>query len=195
MDIADRIIDLVRDPGCQLPDRGHFFGLQQLVLRLVQSLIGRLENPVGPLQKLFGAFALGLLRQPVLAPRGRLPQLALHCGQQAPEVVLADVIVRAALHQLHCGGLADLAGDDDEGQIEAPLLQNVQCVDTAEAGHRVIGNDDIPLAANKGRAHFVGALHAIVDEVVAAALQFRHQQLPVVVVVLDDKDVEQVFHL
>jgi len=53
MHVADRVVDLVRYPGGQLPDRGHLLRLQQLVLRFLELLVGAFQFDVAVVQGLF----------------------------------------------------------------------------------------------------------------------------------------------
>ncbi len=50
-DIADRIVDLVRHAGSELPDRGQSFGLQQLVLGAAKGFVQRAQFLVRALQR------------------------------------------------------------------------------------------------------------------------------------------------
>ena len=47
---ADRVVELVRHAGHQAPQRRHLFGVQQLLLRLLQRIVRIAQLPVGALE-------------------------------------------------------------------------------------------------------------------------------------------------
>ena len=64
-DEAHRVVDLVGHAGGQLADRGHLVGLQQLVLRLLQLLVGGLQLLEAAAQFLLrGAHLAAVLQHP-----------------------------------------------------------------------------------------------------------------------------------
>ena len=66
-------------------------------------------------------FPQGLLGPAMHAPHLGLLQLSLHYGAQPGQVALHQVVLGAHPHRLHRGGLADGAGDYDEGQVDVHL--------------------------------------------------------------------------
>jgi len=59
-----------------------------------------------------------LLRPPAPAPHLGLAQLSLDGGDEACQVALHDVVLRAHLHRSHRRVLADGAGHEDEREVE-----------------------------------------------------------------------------
>jgi len=59
-DIADRVVDLVRHAGGELPDRGQAFGLQQLILGAAQGVVQGAQFLVRALQRDEVGFGHGL---------------------------------------------------------------------------------------------------------------------------------------
>ena len=90
-----------------------------------------------------------------------------------------------------CGRfLADCAGNDDEGQIKAQVLEQCEGGWSAEPRESVIGQHDIPCIAVESRSHRVGRLNSFVSGLVAAALKRPDHQLSIMLVVLDDQDLQ-----
>ena len=66
------------------------------------------------------------LRGGVFAPHDHLFQLTRHGGRQARQLVLHDVVVGAGLHGRDGGIFADAARDNEEGNVQAALLEQFQ---------------------------------------------------------------------
>jgi hypothetical protein len=81
----------------------------------------------------------------VLLFRAELPlREGLADGRSEPaEAVLEQVIAGAVLHGLDGGVFADGAGDDDEGDVQAALVEQLQGGEGVELGHAVVGEDDV----------------------------------------------------
>ena len=126
-----------------------------------------------------------LLRPPAVLPPARRAKLAFDRRRQAREVRLHHVVVGACPHRLDRGLLADLAGDDDEREVELPLLDRLQRAEAAVAGKHVVGEDDVPDAQVEGALERVACLHPFVVELVPAELQVPLEETCVVLVVLE----------
>src|SRR6185503_8166168 len=61
-----------------------------------------------------------------------------HCGPETPQPVLQQIVVGAILDRVDGGFFADRSGHDDEWNIQLPLLQQLKCLERAEAGQRVV---------------------------------------------------------
>ena len=61
---------------------------------------------------------------------------------QAAEPILDDVIACAVLHDLHRALLADGPRNDDEGNVQPTLLDNLQGTQRVEIRHGKIGEND-----------------------------------------------------
>src|SRR3546814_9728187 len=83
---------------------------------------------------------------------------------------------------------SDLAGNEDKGYIELALGQQCQRLGTAEAGHRVIAEDDVPGLALQRVFEGVRRGGTPALRVIAAAPQLAEQQSRVVLRVLDEED-------
>ena len=127
---------------------------------------------------------------PALAPSGCLAQLPLHGGNQASRPVFHDVIVGAGLHGRHGLFLADRAGNNEERQVLAARLEQLQRGRPAEVGQLVIGQHNVPPLSVERGAHRLGRLDALPHHVVAAFAQLAHHQPRVVFRVLDDQAAE-----
>src|SRR5829696_758972 len=89
------------------------------------------------------AQAQRLLDSLALPPYLHLPELALDGGAQPAHVLLGQVVVGPRLHDLHRRVLPDLARDDDERDVVPQLPQQLQGVWRPEAGHVVVGDNDL----------------------------------------------------
>src|SRR3546814_11291461 len=83
---------------------------------------------------------------------------------------------------------SDLAGNEDKGNIELALVQQCQRLGTAEAGHRVIAEDDVPGLALQRVFEGVRRGGTPALRVIDAAPQRADQQSRVVLTVLDDEE-------
>ncbi len=113
----------------------------------------------------------------------RLAQLPLHGGTKPREVVLHYVVVGAGFHGIHGHILAYGAGNVDEWQVEAGLLENPQRLAAAKSREAEIGEDHVPFLPRQRAAESLGSLHPLACDVVSAMAQLLEQQTRVVLVV------------
>jgi len=138
--------------------------------------------------------AQGFLRAAALAPDLGLAQLALHSRAEPRQLVLHHIVVRARLHGADGRLFRDVAGDDDERQVEPFLFDQSQGGEAVETGQPVVGDDEIPgLPFESGHKGF-RRLDTAADRGVAGALQFEVQQHRVVGRILDDQYLEWPVH-
>src|SRR5690606_36296007 len=86
------------------------------------------------------------------------------------------------------------AGRHDEWDVEPGLLEDLERLAAAEARHDAVGDDEVPDAAPEGLGHGLGGLHALEGDGITAALELPHEEVRVVLVVLDDENCERAFH-
>ena len=153
---------------------GHAYG--GLVEGGGEALLGEAESG-------FGAEALVAL--------AGVGELAFDGREQALEVALKDVVVGAGAHGIDGGDFVDGAGDDDEGKIDAAVLDDLQGVARAEAGQRVVGYDEVPwFGVGEGVAKLIGGFHPACVHGVSCARQMALQQRGILLVVLDEEDMK-----
>ena len=122
---------------------------------------------------------------------GGVPQLAGQGGGQAAEAVFDDEVVGAGTQGGDGFLFLDGAGDDDEGQVLAAGVQNLQGLERLEAGHRKVGQDHVPRAGGQGGGHGGGGVDALDGWVVAGAAQMSGDDLGIVVVVFDVENTQR----
>ena len=82
-------------------------------------------------------FLQGQLRGAVFLPDARRTQVVLYGRRKAIQAALEDVIVRPAAHRVDDGLFAQVMGKEQEGQVDAAVLQQFERGQSAETG-RVI---------------------------------------------------------
>ena len=92
-----------------------------------------------------GEVADALFGLRALAPHVGIAQFAVDRGDQAAQVVLDDVVVGAVLHRIDGDLFADRARHENERHFEAAIANHRERGGAAEARHRVVGNDEIPV--------------------------------------------------
>lgn len=116
-------------------------------------------------------------RAPALGADARLAELALDRGGEAGEVVLHQVVVGAAAHQLDRGLVADGARHHDEGQVEPARVQLGERAARVEAGQVEVRQHHVPGLAGERRAHLRRALDAaMVQREAGPPQRAQHQQ-------------------
>ena len=88
---------------------------------------------------------LSLLSPPAFLPYAGITQRPPHSRSQARQIAFYHVVVSAGPQHGHGGVFSDAARYHDEGNIMAALLQEFQSRRSIEAGHAVVGKDDIPV--------------------------------------------------
>ena len=133
----------------------------------------------------------GGLLAPARGTLGRVLQLAGDGGGQAAEAVFDDEVVGAGTQGGHGLLFLDGARDDDEGQVLAAGVQNLQGLQRLEAGHRIIRQDQVPRAGRQGGGHGRGSFHPLHHRLVAGAAQVLGDDLGVVRVVFDVQNTQR----
>ena len=123
-----------------------------------------------------------------LAPHLGIAQLAVDRGNEPVEIVLDDVVVGAVLHRLDRDFFADRAGHENERHFEAAVAHDRERRGSAEAGHRVIGDDEIPVALSSASVSAFGGIDAREIGLVPALPQVLDQERGVVFRVLDQQE-------
>jgi hypothetical protein len=135
-----------------------------------------------------------LLGLPACAPGRDFADLALHRGDEPPEVPLGEVVVRPHLHGLDGDLLAHGPRDHDEGRVHPALLEQGKRRRGAERRERVVRDHEVPGPPREGGRHPCGRLHALPEDAVAPALQLTDEQVGVVLRVLDDEEAQRYGH-
>jgi hypothetical protein len=132
----------------------------------------------------------GLLGSATFPANFGFAQLPAHGRAEAREVVLHHVIVGAGFHGGDGGIVSDVAGNDNEGQVEAAVLDQGEGGQAVEMRHDVVGNHQVPGLLIQGRAHGFAGFDAMADRVIAAALQFYFQQGGIIFRILNDEHLQ-----
>ena len=156
-------------------------GVEPVVdLRAQQGLVGQCRQRVEEGQRV-DACVRGLHR----APCFDATQLAFDHRHQAGDIALLDVVGDAVAHGREGHVVGNLAGVDDEGNVAPAAAHDFKRGGRIEAGHGVVGNDQIPLALFQRAGEIAGAVHALRIRVQPARAQLSVQQEDVVFIVLD----------
>ena len=156
------------DSGLRSPQR---IGHRHLEAVLKQRAVRQIGEAV-----VVGEMADTLFGLRPLAPDLGIAQLAVDGRNQPVEIVLDDVIVGAVLHRLDGDLLADRARHENERHFEAAVAHHRQRRRAAEAGHRVIGDHEIPVVLVERVAQRLGMIDARVVGLVPALTQILNQR-------------------
>ena len=106
-------------------------------------------------------------------------ELAIDSGGQPRQVGLHDVVVGAGPHRGDRGVFADGFGKKNEGQVRMLLPDDRQGLDAAEAGHRVVGDHQVPLRLVQLPPQRLGGVDPARKHVVTGAAQreFNHRRV------------------
>ena len=126
---------------------------------------------------------------------GGFAQFAFDGGRQTLQVALHQIIVGTSLHRRYGDILADPAGDNDEGEVEAGLLQNLERLGGAETREVVVGENDVPRLAGQGGPECLGRFHALDLRIVTRLAQQADHDLRVELGIFNDYGSEQSFHV
>ena len=132
------VFERLHQPPLEFP-AVHKISQAVMISHMLQSILG---NTLGLAHESFTYFPINGRNQP---------------GQ----VVLHDVILRTGFHGGNGNALPDRSGYDDYWQVLAVLLGQLQYPERREAGHVVVGNDDIPLTPAKGIGQTVFAVYQL----------------------------------
>jgi len=136
-----------------------------------------------------GAFGLALA-----GADGGFAQFAFDDRGQAAEVAFHEVIVGAGFHGRHRHILADAAGDDDEGDVQAGFLEQLQGAHGVERREVVVGQDYVPGMFQEGGSHGVAGFDpAHLDFITSFAEQVDHD-LRVKFGIFNNEDAKEGLH-
>src|SRR5690348_1632091 len=124
----------------------------------------------------------------------RFSQLTLDRGNQAREIALHYVVLRADAHSLHGYVFANRSGKKDKRDFRALLTNNLQRCDSAETGHGVVRNDDVPWFFEGALKHS-RIIDALVAHLVASLTQCPDEQVGVLDRILHNKQAQWNRHL
>ena len=95
----------------------------------------------------------------------------LYDQREAEQLVLEHVIIRSRLHHHHRGFFADGARDDDEGNVQAALLQDRQSPKGIELRQIVVRKDYVKGLLSQSCLHPSGGFHHCTVDSVARSFQ------------------------
>ena len=98
--------------------------------------------------------------------------------------------MRSRAHQFDGKVFADVAGDDDERDVEASGLEHLQGVKPTEARQAAFGNHEIPRAVRERIAHGGRRAHTHDSRVEISAVQLAGHELLEHVGLIDDECTE-----
>ena len=130
-----------------------------------------------------------------LLPHPGFAQCLLHRGGQPRQPVFQQVIVCSRFHGIDGSTLSDLAGYDDEGQVQARFLQQLQRRQTAELRHDVVRQNNVPCLSVECSLQGLGGLYPFVRGVIPSPSQLAQHQPRVVFRILDDQNPKRFVHL
>ena len=136
-----------------------------------------------------------LLREASRPALLRLPELPLHRGEEAGQATLGHEVVSPGPHRGDRLLLVDRARRDDERQIEAAFLVELEGAGGPEAGHHEIREDQIPGLLVERSGHRLAAIDPFPGDVVPAATELMEDEQGVVLRVLDHQDAKRNSHL
>ena len=158
-------------PG-EAPDGLHLLRLTKLLFETPVSILG-LARPL--LRAALGVAALSLAK------------LALHRGDEPGEPSFEDEIARSRLERVDGRLLADRPGDEDDRQVNPPLLDEGEDARGVEARHRVIRDDEVPGLALQRIDHRLARVHPLELGLEAAPPKFAVDEQGVVFGVFDQE--------
>ncbi len=161
--------DLAHFAHDRLEPRGGAVGIRDVAHHLVLEI-----------EQLFAAFALDA--------GGRLRDRPLDGGRQAHQVVLQDVIGRAALQRANRVVLAQRAGNENERNVGDGLARDRESAHAVEVRHGEVREDDVGIEFDELAAEVLLALDAARIHRNPRALELARCEDGVSFDVLDDQD-------
>src|SRR5262249_55136799 len=104
------------------------------------------------------ALAQGAARLPALAADLGLAELPLDRDADAWQGAALDAVARAGLHGADGRLLAELVRDDEKGDVEVPLLQDREGLESSEPLSLVVGERDVEAALRERGPEAVGRI-------------------------------------
>ena len=102
--------------------------------------------------------------------------------------------MRATFHQGYGHVFTYSAGDDYEGYIAPRFLQNAKSGGRIEAGHAVVGDNQVPGGFSERAPQFGGVLHSLVNDIVAAQAKLANDQFAIAFGVFYEQYFERITH-
>ena len=81
-------------------------------------------------------------------------------GQEASQITLQNIILRADSHGIDGNIFANGAGNENEGHVGIFFTHDFERGNAAEPGHGKIGDDAIPLPFAQQLVEHLGCIHA-----------------------------------
>ena len=153
----------------------HQQGVRRLLDQLAVPLLTRLQRRLGG---------------PFLVPQLFGRQRVLHRLAQPPEPVLEEIIRRAQPDRRDGLLVANAAGNNEQRNIHAPFLQQLQRREAAEPGQVVVAQDDFG-GRIQLRAKGLRRLHPFPDRLEARLAQFVLDQPGVAQLIFDQQHAER----
>ncbi|OPY61535.1 MAG: hypothetical protein A4E62_03078 [Syntrophorhabdus sp. PtaU1.Bin002] len=124
-----------------------------------------------------------------------LAQFSIDCRHKTAQIALANVVVGTVNHGLDPYVIAYCARYEDKRDIQVPFLIQVKRCGTAEAWHRVVCDDNIPLLFVKCVEHVFLGVNAFKDGDITTPLELTHHKERIVLGILDNQDLKGLPHV
>jgi hypothetical protein len=160
-DGAEEVVEVVRDAAGEATDGFKFLQLKDLMFE-------------------FLAFAALL----------GFAHFALDSGEETLEMAFDEVVLRAIAETQDGGGFVEGAGDEDERNVGVAGADNLEGLQAGEAGHGVVGDDEIPFAMSEGLQQSGGGIDTLAYQVKTAFAELALDELAIVFRVFDDNGAE-----
>ncbi len=128
-----------------------------------------------------------LQRLPALPPDAGLPQFPTQRLRQPRIMALHDDIVKPGLHRLHDLLFADRSRDQEQGDVQALLLDDPESIHPGERRQVVIDNGDVPVVGFQGGLHCLRRVDPRAVGGIPPFAHFLHRQQGVVFRVFDQQ--------
>ena len=135
-----------------------------------------------------------LLGLAALAVQPSLVKHLVHCQPQPPQAVFEKVIPCPQLHHLHGHVFADGARNDDEGNAQAVLVEQLQRALAAKSWQPVIGQDDVDVRVQPVDI-FLFCLHPMPLRLESGTAQLAQHQFGIIRIVFNDQNTQWLRHL
>ena len=102
--------------------------------------------------------------------------------------------MRPRPHGFHRNILTDLSGNDDKGNVQAFILDELEGVQTAKMRHHIISDDQIPFLPVQSVCHRLTGFDPFIKRFVALPLQLIEQESGIVFRILHQQNPQRFFH-
>ena len=121
----------------------------------------------------------------------RLAYLPLHSERQPTQGVFEHIVLRACLHRVDRDDLPDRARHENEGNVFAYFAGIGERPQAVISRERVVRDDDVPVLRSERFFERALTVHALADGLEAATAELSHDELGVVLRVLDVQNVQR----